>query len=127
MSIENIRLSEKEKNQLIALKRKTGIDNWNILCRWAFCLSLAETSRPPTEELSSDSSVEMTWKTFGGLHSDVYLALLRQRARDDGIDSSNLDELKYFRLHLHRGISYLHQKLTRNSAESLLTLAISHK
>jgi hypothetical protein len=26
--------------QLIRLKTRTGITQWNILCRWAFCLSL---------------------------------------------------------------------------------------
>jgi len=42
--IETIRISEKGKQQLIQLKRKTGIDNWHTLCRWAFCISLAEPS-----------------------------------------------------------------------------------
>jgi DNA sulfur modification protein DndE len=32
--IENVRISEKAKNQLITLKRRTGIQNWNTLCRW---------------------------------------------------------------------------------------------
>ena len=35
------------KEQLIRLKTRTGIPQWNILCRWAFCLSLAEPT-PPT-------------------------------------------------------------------------------
>lgn len=127
MSIETIRLSEKERNQLKVLKKKTGIENWNVLCRWAFCLSLSEASRPPAERISSESSIEMTWKTFGGIHSDVYLALLRQRAKIDGITLSEENEITYFRLHLHRGISYLHQRISRDpSIESLLSLASSH-
>lgn len=107
MTIETIRLSEKAKSQLITVKRRTGIQNWNILCRWAFALSLAEKSAPPEEEIPSDSTVEMTWRTFGGIHSDVYLALLRHRSRIDGVNLTPKDELNYFRLHLHRGISYL--------------------
>ncbi|WP_077953634.1 DndE family protein [Salmonella enterica] len=51
MSIEHVRLSEKAKQQLITLKRRTGIDNWNVLCRWAFCLSLAEKAVPPHEDI----------------------------------------------------------------------------
>ncbi|EAX0453961.1 DUF1832 domain-containing protein, partial [Salmonella enterica] len=57
MSIEHVRLSEKAKQQLITLKRRTGIDNWNVLCRWAFCLSLAEKAVPPHEDIITDSSI----------------------------------------------------------------------
>ncbi|MBC6474598.1 MAG: DndE family protein, partial [Hormoscilla sp. GM102CHS1] len=39
-------LSQTAKNQLTQLKRNTKIDQWNILCRWAFCRSLAEPSIP---------------------------------------------------------------------------------
>ena len=35
MAIEHIRLSQHAKDQLIKLKRVTGIDHWNELCRWA--------------------------------------------------------------------------------------------
>lgn len=107
MTIESIHLSEKAKNQLLTLKRKTGIQQWNILCRWAFCASLAETSIPPTEDIPSDSTVEMTWRTFGGIHESLYMGLLRQRAKQDNFSLDENNELFYFRLHLHRGISYL--------------------
>ncbi len=107
MSIETIRLSEKEKKQLITLKRRTGIENWNTLCRWAFCLSMAEPSRPPAESLPSDSPVEMSWKVFGGSYSDAYLALLRQRAKKDDVDLESSGELNYLRTHINRGLSFL--------------------
>ena len=35
MAVEHIRLSKQAKNQLIKLKRVTGIEHWNVLCRWA--------------------------------------------------------------------------------------------
>ena len=31
--LDNIRLSQKAKDQLIRLKRHTGIEHWNVLCR----------------------------------------------------------------------------------------------
>ena len=83
MTIESIRLSEKGKQQLLQLKKRTGIENWNTLCRWAFCTSLAEPSVPPYEDIPSDSSVEMTWKVFGGSYSDLYWALLLERVSLD--------------------------------------------
>ena len=105
--IENIRLSDKARTQLITLKRRTGIQQWNVLCRWAFCLSVAEPSKPPDEEIPADGSVEMTWRTFTGGHDDVYRAVLTTRAIHDGISLDGNGINYYFRLHLHRGISYL--------------------
>jgi DNA sulfur modification protein DndE len=105
--IETIRLSEKAKIQLITMKRRTGIANWNVLCRWAFCLSINQPTRPPEELIPSDSSIEMTWKTFAGGADDVYWGLLLVRAEEDSIPQKKEALAHYFRLHLHRGISYL--------------------
>lgn len=105
MAIDTVRISEKGKQQLIQLKRKTGIENWNTLCRWALCLSLADKSIPPYEQLPTDSNVEMTWKTFAGGYGDLYWALIKQRLSTDGLLDENSSE--WFRIHLHRGISYL--------------------
>ena len=44
--IDNIKLSNSAKEQLIKIKKITRIENWNILCRWAFCLSLSEKEDP---------------------------------------------------------------------------------
>ena len=46
MSIKQVRLSNQAKEQLIRLKTRTGIQQWNILCRWALCLSLKELTPP---------------------------------------------------------------------------------
>ena len=50
MAVEHIRLSKQAKNQLIKLKRVTGIEHWNVLCRWALCVSLSEQSMPARRE-----------------------------------------------------------------------------
>ena len=118
--IESVRISEKGKQQLTQLKRKTGIDQWNILCRWSLCLSLAEPSIPPEEEIPADSNVEMTWKTFAGQNEELYSAILRQRLLDDELGTD--EEMKWFRIHLHRGISYLNNKV--NSICDLTNLTI---
>lgn len=120
--IESIRLSERARQQLITLKRHTKIQNWNVLCRWAFCLSLREMSVPPQEEIPADSSVEMTWRTFAGQYESLYWSMLVVRARHDGIDPDEAALARYFRLHLHRGISYLSSAQLR-SVRDLLKLA----
>jgi len=105
--IENVRISEKAKIQLITLKRRTGIQNWNVLCRWALCLSLRESTPPPFENIIADSTVEMTWRTFTGGLENLYMALLISNAKKDGISLEKAELNNYFKLHLHRGISYL--------------------
>lgn len=120
MTIEIVRVSEKAKQQLITLKRRTGIEHWNILCRWAVCLSLAEKSVPPHEDIITNSNIEMTWKTFGGDQADVFMVLLRQRAYQDYKKTDDSTVNYCFRLHLHRGISYLLNKV--NSIDDFIHL-----
>lgn len=107
MSIAHIKLSQQAKEQLIKLKRVTGIKHWNALCRWAFCTSLAEQTSPSVVKIPADSSVEMDWKTFGGEYADLYLLLLKQRLLRDGLPLTDDSIATQFRLHLHRGIGYL--------------------
>src|SRR5262249_30221668 len=107
MSIEQFRLSAQAREQLIRLKTRTGITQWNILCRWAFCLSLRQPTPPTPIEVPSDSNVEMTWQVFGGEAQELFLALLKERCELDELGSSDDVLLREFRRHLHRGISYL--------------------
>lgn len=121
------KLSQQERDRLITLKRYTGIKNWNTLCRWAFCLSLAEPSPPPRSDLPSDSNVEMTWQTFGGPNAPVLWALLLQRCRRDGVAPWEPRELALqFRLHLHRGIGYLAGNRSVRGITELVRLAVEH-
>ncbi len=124
MSLEHIKLSQQAKDQLIALKRRTGIKNWNVLCRWALCASLAESSDPPDAEIPADSSVEMTWKIFAGEYGDIYLALLKERARKSGRSAAADDLSRYFRLHLHRGIGYLFGDRSIQTIDHLVARAV---
>lgn len=103
-NIDTIRLSEKQKQQLMVLKRKTGIENWNVLCRWALCLSLADPTIPPKENIPSDSNVEMTWKTLTGEHSEIYTSIFLMSFKNQTVEN---DFLKFFKSHMSRGISYL--------------------
>src|SRR3954451_19892593 len=88
VSIETVRINAQGREQLIRLKRYTGIEHWNDLCRWALCLSLAEATRPQITKTGGEGGIDMTWRTFAGAHSDLYLALLKQRCVDDGIGTA---------------------------------------
>ncbi len=105
--VDVVRVDERAKNQLTTLKRRTGIKNWNVLCRWALCVSLAEASIPADQEIGTLSNVEMSWATFGGPAADIYAAIIRARCEADGIPHTSESLAEQFRLHLHRGITYL--------------------
>ena len=107
MSIKQVRLSNQAEEQLILLKTRTGIQQWNILCRWALCLSLKEKTPPTPIDIPADSNVEMTWQVFGGEHNELYLGLLKQRCKIDGLDVESETLNRQLRLHLHRGIGYM--------------------
>lgn len=122
--IETVRVSEAARDQLITLKRYTGIKNWNTLCRWAFCVSLNEPTIPSDQPLGKDSNIEMTWRVFGGTHADLYWALLKQRCRADGLETDDDTLGSQFKLHLHRGIGYLMGDRELRSIAHLLQKAI---
>ena len=105
--IDQIRLSQQAKDQLTQLKRKTKLNHFNEICRWAFCLSLAEVSAPSVKNLRSDSPLEMSWRVFGGKYQDIYLALLKQRCFNDSLALDPETLAEQLKLHLHRGIGYL--------------------
>jgi len=123
--LERIKLSQTARDQLIKLKRITKIDQWNILCRWAFCRSLAEPNSPSPVPIPADSNVEMTWKVFGGDMADILAIALKQRCHKDGLETDKETLAIQFRLHLHRGIGYLAGDPNIRSLESLLRFLIN--
>jgi len=125
MPLEHIRVSERTKDQLVKLKRLTGIQHWNVLCRWAFCVSVADPAPPTPAKVPADSSVEMTWKVFGGPYEELYLGILKERCRRDGLGTSEDVLATQFRLHIHRGVGILAaDKRVRNIGD-LLSRAVA--
>ena len=105
--VENIRISKQGRDQLMKVRRQTGIENWNILCRWALCLSLRENTPPPIPRQKFDGGVEMTWKVFAGDEAEAYAALVHMRTKVDGLDVEEDGAATCLKSHLHRGLSYL--------------------
>lgn len=123
--ITTVRVSQQAKEQLIALKRRTGIAHNNVLCRWALVRSLVEEASPPSTEIVTDSNIEIDWRTFGGSEADIYLGLLIQRARQEKevVDKDSIEE--QLRRHLHRGIGYLYGERSLKSIEDLVEFAVT--
>ncbi|WP_347903959.1 DNA sulfur modification protein DndE [Pseudomonas purpurea] len=117
--IDRIRLTAAAKIQLSTLKRKTGIEHYNSICRHALCLSLAEPSALPDEEFNYSGGVEIDWRVFTGGFDELYLNLLLQRLQQDGKEPSVENIRKLCVSHLHRGLSYLAGKSDSYLADTI--------
>jgi len=126
MNIETLHLDEDAKRRLISLKRRTGISQWNILSRWAFCTSLASGHVVGALNNAPLSSVEMTWKVFSGQNGKVYEALALQSqslAAKTGFAGSLHDTVTQ---HIGHGASILMAgKTSIKNCKSLLRKAAS--
>ncbi len=127
MIIKQVRLSQQAKDQLSRLKAKTGIKNWNILCRWALTYSLSENTVPTDIDIIADSNLEMSWYTFGGEYYEVYEALVKAWCLKMGLPIDEDTVSKYFRLNLERGISHLCGTGFIKSVDDLLGLAVNKR
>jgi len=125
MIIDTLRLDEDTKRRLTSLKRRTGILQWNILGRWAFCISISSDHVISSTHDHPTSSVEMTWKVFAGQNSKVYEALVLQShffARKIGFTGSVHDTVSE---HIRNGASILLTgKKAVNDCKSLLFGAV---
>jgi DNA sulfur modification protein DndE len=64
----------------------------------------------------------LSWQVFGGEMHELYLALLNERCKRDGLGTTEVLG-RQLRLHLHRGISYLAAPHTVRSIADLVRLA----
>lgn len=102
---DTVRLPQPTKEQLLRLKRSTGIKQWNILCRWAFCTSITDSRHLPVADNTPMSNVEMSWKVFGGTHAHTYAALLVHDRASRRVPATDLSLL--LQAHLRRGVGAL--------------------
>lgn len=127
MIVKQVRVSQQAKDQLSRLKGKTGIKNWNILCRWAICYSLCEKTVPTDIDIVADSNLEMSWMTFGGEYFEVYEALIKAWCIRMNLPTDDETVAKYFKLNLERGIAHLCGTGFIKCHEDLVKLAMKVK
>ena len=108
--IERVKLTAAAKQQLITLKRRTGIEHYNTICRHALVLSLANPAIAPVENLQFANGLEIDWDIFTGGYSDTYLNLLAIRAMQDTDGCTASQVRQTLTSHIHRGLSYLASK-----------------
>ncbi len=105
--VDTIRLGKQSRDQLVKIKRNTGIENWNIVCRWAFSVSIREETCPPLEKTSKEDGVEITWKVFAGDQSEIFATLLNVDLIRRKTKNADLDANELLHAHLRRGLGFL--------------------
>jgi len=120
--VETIRISAEAREKLIQLKRLTGIQHWNVLCRWGLCLSMQNSRHYCERKLGEKSNIEMSWGTFAGEQSDVLIAIVNYGWNRAIIDKPSLTCGEYFQTSLEYGISILPKALQGNGSNHLCGL-----
>lgn len=120
--MERIKLNAAARNQLTTLKRRTGMEHNNAICRHALCLSLANASIPPDESFSFNGGIEIDWRTFTGGEDALYYNLLAVRLLSEGKRATDDAVRQALTVHVHRGLSYL---VSRREDDLLVEMAKS--
>jgi DNA sulfur modification protein DndE len=105
--IETIKISKRGRKQLSQIKCQTGIENWDVLCRWAFCISIKDKTPPAIITQALDNGIEISWKGFTGYQSEIFNALIIIRVRQDGFPLNPEGITNWFMSHIHRGLYLL--------------------
>ncbi len=108
--LDKVRLSLKEKNSIKRLKGLTGLENWNVFARWAFCYSLSLNEEIIfTEDDKLD--VEMTWMVFAGKNFKIYQDLLIQECERLDLELTKPNLTKVLRFHLRNGVNKMYSQI----------------
>ena len=117
-NIDILRTSMNVKNSLTRIKSITGISNWNILCRWAFCLSVKQTSLPREVEEKLDG-IEIDYDTLVGKNKSIYTQLLINNLVSHKQDINKKNLTKYLNAHVNRGVNIIYTNKIKDISELL--------
>lgn len=99
----------KADNYLRQMKARTGLTP-NLLVRIGFCLSLRDPTIPDPSAYDDDSTREFNRYTLTGPWDGFFMALLKQRCYQDGMQVQEVLE-EQFRAHVNRGVILLFQRM----------------
>jgi DNA sulfur modification protein DndE len=73
---EAIRLSKSDRDRLNKIKRNTGLESWNTICRLALLLGLHAREGAAISSHEKRDAIEIKWDTFAGRWADFYTGLI---------------------------------------------------
>lgn len=90
------------------LRHRTGL-TFNILVRFAICLSLKDPSIPNPDEFD-EKGMEIIPSVLYGEHEKMFIALMILRLHQDGLDPE-IYLNRMVRAHLNRGVTALFPRI----------------
>ena len=106
-TIDLLRTSASVRNSLTRIKTITGIPNWNIICRWAFCLSRKQASIPREVDEKLDG-MEIDYDTLVGKNKSIYTQLLINNLASHKVEIDKKNLTKYLYAHVNRGVNIIY-------------------
>ena len=116
IKIEALKTTAHIKNVLSSIKRVTGIEHWNVICRWGLSLSLKQKSLPRLIEEKLDG-VEIDYDVFVGKNKSIYTQLLINNLKKNKIEITKDNVYKYLYAHVSRGVSIIYNKKMKNISD----------
>lgn len=120
MSFHRITVDPRTSNHIAQLQTRTKLQP-NVLCRLALCLSFASAGVPDPSLYAETGGREFNRSTLTGELDGLYVALLRQRLAQDGLDYVANEESQ-FKAHVCRGVGMLYERV--HSLEGLADLVL---
>lgn len=114
LELRAVNFSPEATARLNRLKNKTKVTP-NLLCRVGFCMSLEEAGVPQSEQYPTGVRI-INRPTLTGRYDSLFVALLRQRLFEDGLEWEHAPE--QFHAHMNRGVMLLNARVS--SMEDLL-------
>jgi len=107
VKIETLRTTTNVKNLLTRIKGVTGIQYWNVICRWGLCLSIKQSTLPRIVEEKLDG-IEIDYDVFVGKNKIIYTQLLINDLQKHKIEITKENLYKYLYAHVNRGVSIIY-------------------
>ena len=124
IKIESLKISDRAFLDITQIKSKTRIDTMNIICRWAFNISLSSDLPPPPFAKEDKINKEIDWKIFAGDYEYLITALLKNRLNQDKMKITNETMSDQLRLHVQRGLSLIAAQKNIKNIEDFIELSL---
>lgn len=110
MNFRRMRFTEDISKKLKFLKARTGITP-NILCRIGFCMSVETPSIPDPNEFDEYGDREIDRPVLLGTYDPLFVAMIRERCKQDGLNVEDDELYEHFRAHVHRGVALVYKRV----------------
>ena len=110
MNFRRMRFTEDISQKLSMLKGRTGITP-NILCRIGFCMSVETPSIPDPNEFDEYGDREIDRPVLLGTYDPLFVAMIKERCKRDGLNVEDDELYEHFRAHVHRGVALVYKRV----------------